>query len=177
MTPLLDWPAWAVVLIAYVFLQRIAELAIAQRNTRRLIKEGGHEFGRKGYPLFIVLHTLWLLSLVALAVPQGQPSAPLLAAFVAVQGLRYWALLTLGRWWTTRLISARDFPRVKRGPYRFISHPNYLVVVLEIALVPLMLNETTVAIVFSVLNAMLLFWRIRMENRVLGKRVGLDQTH
>lgn len=174
MTPLFDWPVWALLLIVYVFVQRIAELAIAQRNTKRLIREGGHEFGRKGYPLFIALHTVWLICIVALAVPTPQPPVALLLAFAAVQGLRYWALATLGRWWTTRLISARDFPRVRRGPYRFISHPNYLVVVLEIALVPLILQETTVAIVFSILNAMILVWRIRMENRVLGLREGLD---
>ena len=172
MTPLLDWPAWAVLLMAYVFVQRIVELAIAQRNTKRLIREGGREFGRKGYPLFIALHTAWLICTVALAVPASQPDLALVAAFIAVQGLRYWALLTLGRFWTTRLISAPEFPRVKRGPYRIFAHPNYLVVVAEIALVPLILNEITVAIVFSILNAMLLFWRIRMENRVLGMRRG-----
>lgn len=174
MTPLVDWPIWAVAFIAYVFLQRMIELVIARRNTARLLKEGGEEFGRRGYPLFIILHTLWLLCVVALAVPGSEPPWLLFALFVAVQGLRYWALATLGRWWTTRLVSAPDFPRVKRGPYRFLSHPNYLVVVLEIALVPLILNEVTVAVVFSILNAMLLFWRIRMENSVLARRGGLD---
>ena len=170
MTPLLEWPVWALVLIAYVFAQRIFELAVAQRNTKRLIKEGGEEFGRRGYPLFIALHTAWLVAIVALAVPPAQPDPALLLPFVAVQGLRYWALLTLGRWWTTRLISSPDFPRIRKGPYRLFAHPNYVVVVLEIALVPLLLHELTVAIVFSILNAMLLFWRIRMENRVLGMR-------
>ena len=172
MTPLLDWPAWAVVLIAYVFAQRIVELAIAQRNTRRLIREGGHEFGRRGYPLFIALHTAWLVAIVALAAPPARPDLALLLPFVAVQALRCWALLTLGRWWTTRLISSPDFPRVRKGPYRIFPHPNYVVVVAEIALVPLILHETTVAIVFTALNALLLFWRIRMENRVLGLRRG-----
>lgn len=170
MTPLFAWPVWALLLIAYVFVQRIAELAIAQRNTRRLMKEGGHEFGRKAYPLFIVLHTGWLICIVVLAVPTMQPDLLLVALFVAAQALRYWALLTLGRWWTTRLISAPHFPRVRKGPYRIIPHPNYVVVVAEIALVPLILNEITVAIVFTILNAMLLFWRIRMENRVLKMR-------
>jgi len=170
MTPLVEWPAWAVLLIAYVFLQRIAELAIAQRNTRRLIKEGAHEFGRRGYPLFIALHSAWLISIVIFAVPNSQPNILLLVLFALTQALRYWALFTLGRYWTTRLISSPSFPRIRKGPYRFFPHPNYLVVVAEIILVPLLLNEKTVAIVFTVLNAALLLWRIRMENRVLRHR-------
>ena len=170
MTPIVEWPAWAVLLIAYVFLQRIAELAIAQRNTRALIKEGAHEFGRKGYRLFIALHSAWLISIVIFAVPSPRPDLLLLLLFALTQALRYWALFTLGRYWTTRLISSPNFPRIRKGPYRFFPHPNYLVVVAEIALVPLIMNEETVASVFTFLNAALLVWRIRMENRVLGHR-------
>ena len=170
MTPIVEWPAWAVLLIAYVFLQRIAELAITQRNTRALIKEGAHEFGRKGYPLFIALHSAWLISIVIFAVPSPRPDLLLLLLFALTQALRYWALFTLGRYWTTRLISSPNFPRIRKGPYRFFPHPNYLVVVAEIALVPLIMNEETVASVFTFLNAALLVWRIRMENRVLGHR-------
>ncbi len=94
----------------------------------------------------------------------------MLALFAGTQILRIWTLVSIGRWWTTRIISAPHFDRVKRGPYKYIRHPNYLVVVLEIAIVPLMLGLPWVALLFSVLNAMLLRHRIGVENAVLGER-------
>ena len=94
----------------------------------------------------------------------------MLALFVGTQLLRLWTLVSIGRWWTTRIISAPHFDRVKRGPYQYISHPNYLVVVLEIAIIPLMLGLPYVALLFSILNALLLRHRIRVENKVLDER-------
>jgi methyltransferase len=146
-----DWPVWALIVFAYVILQRLAELAYASANTRRLLAEGGREHGAKHYPLFIVL---------------------LLNAFIASQTFRFWTLASIGRWWTTRIISAPHFPRVRRGPYRFIKHPNYALVVVEIAVLPLLLGAPAMAFTFSILNAALLWWRIRIENAVLTERVG-----
>lgn len=169
MTPL-DWPLWAEILFAYVIIQRFAELAYANANTRRLLAEGGREYGAGHYPLFIVLHGGWLASIALFAKPPEMPDMLLLNIFVATQTFRFWTLASIGRWWTTRIISAPHFPTVKRGPYRFIKHPNYALVVVEIALLPLILGAPAMALTFSVLNAVLLWWRIRMENSVLNER-------
>ena len=165
-----DWPLWAQILFAYVVIQRIAELAYANANTRRLLAEGGREYGAEHYPLFIVLHTGWLMAIALFAEPQTIPNMLLLNIFVASQTFRFWTLASIGRWWTTRIISAPHFPKVKRGPYRFIKHPNYALVVVEIALLPLILGAPAMALTFSVLNAVLLWRRIRVENAVLAER-------
>jgi methyltransferase len=157
----LDWPIWAQLVLAYVVVQRLGELAYANANTRRLIAEGGREHGANHYPLFIILHSGWLIAIALFARPSGEPSLILLNLFLASQILRFWTLASIGRWWTTRIISAPHFPRVKRGPYRFISHPNYALVVV---------GAPAMAVTFSVLNAALLWWRIGIENAVLQER-------
>jgi methyltransferase len=167
---MMTWPVWALAVFAYVIVQRLAELVYANANTRRLLAEGGREFGRKHYPLFILLHGGWLLAIAYFAAPSPAPNLVLLIAFIASQAFRFWTLASIGRWWTTRIISAPYFPRVKKGPYRFLPHPNYTVVVIEIALLPLLLVAPLVALVFSVANAMLLAWRIRVEAGVLKER-------
>ncbi len=159
-------------MLIYIVAQRLAELAYANHNTKRLLAEGGREFGADHYQYFIFLHSAWL-AIIFLTVDPLRPVHPaMLALFIGTQVLRVWTLTAIGRWWTTRIISAPHFDRVKRGPYRFISHPNYAVVVLEIAIVPLMLGLPWVALVFSVLNALLLRHRIGVENEVLGERGG-----
>ena len=166
------WPIWALIIFAYVIIQRLAELAYASANTRRLLAEGGREHGARHYPLFIVLHSGWLIAIFSFAKPDAAPNLLLLIIFIASQAFRFWTLASIGRWWTTRIISAPHFPRVKRGPYRFIKHPNYALVVVEIAVLPLLLGAPAMAIIFSILNAALLWWRIRIENDVLMERVG-----
>ena len=168
---LFDWPLWAQILFAYVVIQRLAELAYANANTRRLLAEGGREYGARHYPLFIVLHGGWLISIALFARPTEIPNMLLLNVFVASQTFRFWTLASIGRWWTTRIISAPHFPKVKRGPYRFIKHPNYALVVVEIALLPLLLGSISAAICYSVLNAALLVWRLKIESAVLAERV------
>jgi methyltransferase len=165
-----DWPAWALAVFAYVIIQRLAELIYASANTRRLLAEGGKEYGRRHYPLFILLHGGWLLAIALTAQPSAKTSLPLLIAFIASQALRFWTLASIGRWWTTRIISAPHFPRVKKGPYRFIRHPNYTVVAMEIALLPLLLGAPIIALAFSLGNAILLAWRIRVESGALAER-------
>lgn len=167
---LIDWPLWAQVLFAYVVIQRLAELAYANANTRRLMAEGGREYGADHYPLFIVLHTGWLMAIALFGDPSERPDMLLINLFIASQTFRFWTLASIGRWWTTRIISAPHFPKVKRGPYRFIKHPNYALVVVEIALLPLILGAPAMALTFSILNAALLWMRIRVENSVLEKR-------
>jgi methyltransferase len=169
---MMDWPTWALAILAYVVVQRLAELVYANANTRRLLTEGGREFGRGHYPLFILLHGSWLVAIAFLAQPSTQPSPWFLVAFIASQALRFWTLASIGRWWTTRIISAPSFPRVRKGPYRFISHPNYTVVVIEIALLPMLLGAVELVLPFTIANALLLAWRIRVEARVLAERRG-----
>lgn len=165
MTPL----AW---LLGFVVLQRLAELALAQHNTRRLLAQGAREVGARHYPLFILLHGSWLVA-IALAVPWStEPSWPLVGLFLVLQALRVWVVASLGRFWTTRIITLEKAPLVRRGPYRWVHHPNYWVVVGEIAVLPLAFGAWHVALAWSVLNALLLRHRIRLENAALAVRAG-----
>lgn len=165
-----NWPSWALIVLIYVVVQRLLELPYSNANTKRLLAEGGKEYGAKHYPLFILLHGGWLIAIAVFARPAPLPTAWLLAAFFLSQIFRFWTLFSIGRWWTTRIISAPHFPRVKRGPYLLMSHPNYTVVVIEVAVLPLLFGAPIVAILFSILNAGLLWWRIRIEGEVLEER-------
>ena len=158
------------IVVGLVALQRLAELAYAARNARRLVAAGAVEHGRGHYPLFALLHGAWLAAIL-LAAPPGTAIAWLpLALFLVLQGLRLWVVATLGRFWTTRILTLSGAPLVRAGPYRYLRHPNYLVVVGEIALLPLVFGEWTVALAFSLLNLALLAWRIRIEERTLAAR-------
>jgi methyltransferase len=158
-------------LLLLVTLQRLVELIIASRNTRALLAEGAYEVGRGHYPAIVFLHTAWLVTLWAfllLGLTQLWPWAAIL--YLAVQALRVWTMASLGRYWTTRVIVVPHARLVKKGPYRLLRHPNYLVVVLEIALLPLALGSWPLALGFSIVNAILLAWRIRAENLSLSSR-------
>jgi methyltransferase len=162
--------AVAAVILALVVLQRLAELVVANRNTKALLARGAVEIGASHYPLIVLLHTLWLIAIVWF-LPHPPPIHwPLVGVFVVLQGLRLWVLATLGPYWTTRIISLPGAPLVKKGPYRFVSHPNYLVVAGEILVLPLVFGETAVAVFFSIANAAMLAWRIRQEETGLVTR-------
>ncbi|HEY1836537.1 MAG: isoprenylcysteine carboxylmethyltransferase family protein [Rhizomicrobium sp.] len=167
---------WPWVIVGLVALQRLAELIYAERNTRALLARGAVEIGRAHYPLIVVLHLAWLVAIV-IAWPHPPPIDLLaLAVFVVLQGLRVWVLATLGPYWTTRIITLPNAPLVKRGPYRFIRHPNYTVVIGEIAVLPLVFGEWKIALAFSILNAAVLTLRIREEERALtGRRALADR--
>ncbi len=157
-------------LLGLVVCQRLAELALARRNTRRLLAQGGVETGAGHYPLMVALHAAWLLAM-ALFIDPAAPIEPLLlAVFVILQLLRVWVLVTLGRYWTTRIISVPGAALVSRGPYRFLRHPNYAVVIAEIAVLPLVFGAWEVAAPFSFLNLILLRHRVRVEDTALGPR-------
>jgi methyltransferase len=160
----------AYVILALVVLQRVSELIHASRNTRALKRQGGIEYGRRHYPLMVLLHASWLTAIaVGIRRDPGIRAIPL-TLFVLLQALRVWVLATLGGYWTTRVITIPDAPLVHGGPYRFLSHPNYLVVIGEIALLPLVFGQVMTAMVFSVLNGAVLAWRIRIEEAALGPR-------
>jgi methyltransferase len=155
--------AW---LLALVTLERLAELALARRNTSLLQQRGAVEHARGHYPLIVLLHAAWLAGLWLLG--RDNPVDPvLLAVFLVLQVLRAWVLATLGSRWTTRIIVQPGAPLVAKGPYRWLSHPNYVVVVGEIAVLPLCLGLPGFALAFSVANAAVLTIRIRAENAAL----------
>lgn len=158
------------IVVLLMVVQRVAELVLAKRNTRRLMARGAHEEGARHYPLFIALHTAWLASVFLLVSPGSKILWPLLAALAALQLARLWVIVSLGPYWTTRVITLPGAPLVRRGPYRFMKHPNYAVVVLEIALLPLAFGAWGIAAVFSALNAVLLLYRISVEERAIRDR-------
>jgi methyltransferase len=154
-------------LVAFVIAQRLAELVVARRNTACLKAAGAIEFGAAHYPAMVALHTAWLGGLLAFGW-QRPVSLFWLAVFVLLQAARIWVIASLGGRWTTRIIVLPGSSPVTRGPYRWLRHPNYVVVALEIAVVPLALGLWFYAAVFSIANAGLLAVRIRAENRALA---------
>lgn len=157
----------SVAIVAFVTLQRLAELVYARANTARLLARGAHEIAPGHYPHLVAMHAAWLACLWVLA-PGAPVSMIWLAVFAAAQLGRVWVLATLKRRWTTRIIVLPGAPLVVGGPYRLLRHPNYVVVAIEIASLPLVFNLTWVAIGFSALNAGILFVRIRAEEAALS---------
>ena len=160
--------SFGVVILALVTLQRLGELWLSNRNTRRLLERGASEVAPAHYRLIVLVHVLWLATLWWLA-PGRQIDGFWLGLFVALQLARVWVLATLGARWTTRIIVLPDAPLVRRGPYRWVDHPNYLIVVGEIAALPLAFGLWQVALAFTVLNGAVLAIRIRAENGALGR--------
>jgi len=157
-----------IVILGLVTLERIAELWLARSNTQRLLAEGAREHAPGHYPPIVAVHAAWLASLWWLALARPIDGF-WLALFVLIEIGRIWVLVSLGKRWTTRIIVLPDAPLVRRGPYRFVNHPNYVVVVVEIAVLPLVFGLWEISLLFSVLNAVLLTLRIRAENRALGR--------
>ncbi len=157
-----------VLILSLVTLSRLVELPLARANTRRLLSAGGREVARGHYPLIILVHVAWLASLWWLA-PHRAINRWLLLAFLLVECARIWVIRSLGKRWTTRIIIVPDEKLVTRGPYKYLHHPNYVVVTAEIALLPLVFGLWRIALLFSLLNAAVLTIRIREENRALGR--------
>jgi methyltransferase len=162
--------------VTMVAVQRLLELRHSRRNERRLRARGAVERGRGHYPLMVGVHALWLVSTLVEGLLRG-PEIPgwwpvPLAAFLLVQPLRYWAILSLGENWNVRVFVVPRRRLVKSGPYRYFSHPNYLVVAVEVLTLPLIFGAWVTALVFSLLNAGFLFVRIREEERALEELAG-----
>ena len=157
-------------ILSLVAAQRLVELVLAASNTRRLLARGAREVGRAHYPLFVLLHASWLLAIAVTTPLERQPYWPLIGVFIVLQLLRVWVVATLGPYWTTRIISVEGAPIVRGGPFRFVRHPNYCVVVAEIAVLPLAFGDWPVALIWTVLNALLLRHRIRVEMGALSER-------
>ncbi|MDE2228316.1 MAG: hypothetical protein KGL11_04660 [Alphaproteobacteria bacterium] len=164
------------IIIALVALARLGELAYSARNARALKARGAIELGAGHYPLVLALHGAWLAALLALVRWDAAVDWYWLDAFGALQGLRLWTIASLGPYWTTRVFNVPGEPVMRRGPYRFIAHPNYLIVAGEIAVLPLAFGAWRIALIFSALNAALLAWRIRVEERGLAPRRTLSAS-
>ncbi len=154
-------------ILALVTVQRIAETIYAERNARALRRRGAIEYASAQHPFFIALHGGWLLSMLLFISPETMPNWGLIAAYALMQPARLWVLATLGSRWTTRVLVLPGSPLVRSGPYRFMRHPNYAIVVVEIALLPLAFGALWIAGIFTILNLALLAWRIRAEDAAL----------
>lgn len=165
-------------LVALVGLERLAELVVSRRNAAWSRQRGGVETGRRHYLVMVVLHTGLLVGAVIEVWVRRPEFVPLLgwsmvALVVASQALRWWCIRTLGPRWNTRVIVVPGLPLVTRGPYRWMSHPNYVAVVVEGVALPLVHSAWITAALFTVANAALLFVRIRVENQALRLAEGV----
>jgi methyltransferase len=165
------------VFLALVALERLVELRISRRNAAWARERGGLEFGRGHFPAMALLHSSFFAACALEVVVLGRRflpglGFPMLALALAAQGLRYWAVASLGRRWNVRVIVVPGMPRVQVGPYRFLRHPNYVAVVVEILAVPLVHTAFLTASVFSALNLLVLRTRVRCEERALEEHSG-----
>jgi methyltransferase len=161
---------WLYGALVFVAAQRLGELVWAGVNTRRLRRQGAIEADRAGYPLLVLLHAGWLAAIALLVPAAAAPRWPLLGLFGVLQLLRLWVIASLGRFWTTRILTLPGAPLSKKGPYRWLRHPNYLIVCAEIALLPLAFGAVATAAAFSAANLLLIGRRIGIEERVLMPR-------
>ncbi len=158
------------IIVGLVAAQRLIELMVARRNTQRLLAAGGQEVGAAHYPLFVLLHASWLVTLYLLVPTEAAIGWAWIAVFVLLQAGRVWVIATLGRYWTTRIITLPGAPLVRTGPYRVLSHPNYWIVSLEMPVLPAAFGRWDLAALFFALNLALLWYRIRLEDATLRDR-------
>lgn len=154
------------IFLVFIVVQRLGELVIAKKNTAALLERGAVEHGSWHYPIMVSMHTLWVVCLIVLGYTQ-EVNFFWLALFAILQGFRVWILTSLGERWTTRII-VLDEPLVLAGPFKYFRHPNYMLVIAEIVVAPMVLGLWEMAIIFSILNAMMLFVRIREEEKALS---------
>jgi methyltransferase len=160
-------------LVALLLLvQRGLEELYSQHNTRRLFQQGAYEVGRNYYPLIVAIHLGWIAGLAFLIPHDAAINAPLLIAFLLLQPLRYWIIATLGCYWTHRIITLPRGPIITNGPYRFLRHPNYAVTLAETLLLPLAFGQLALGIIFTVIWAAALGYKIRIEDEALDLRRG-----
>jgi methyltransferase len=157
-----------ILFISFLIMQRLSELYISSRNEKWLLQNGAIQYGQSHYPFMVAMHTLFILSVIAEYSWRGGPPVSwyALAAFLVVLSFKFWALSSLGKYWNTKIYRIPGVYPVKKGPYKIFKHPNYMEVVCEIAIIPLVFHLYYTAIVFTVLNAIMLTVRIKVENQV-----------
>lgn len=160
-----------ILFISFLILQRLSELYISSRNEKWLLSQGAVQYGQSHYPYMVAMHTAFILSNIAEYIwgDHAEFSTTFLILFIIVLSFKFWALSSLGKYWNTKIYRIPNVYPVKKGPYKLLKHPNYMEVVCEIALIPLVFNLYYTAIVFSLLNAVMLTVRIREENKVWAK--------
>jgi len=158
-----------ILFISFVILLRIGELVLSKRNEKWLLQNGAVEYGNKHYPFIVALHVSFLISLILEYFTQQTASYSLfyLIFYFLLLAFKTWVILSLGKFWNTKIYHISGFPLIKKGPYKYFKHPNYLVVIAEIAVIPLAFHLYYTAIIFTLLNAIMLFIRIKEENRAL----------
>lgn len=160
------------IFITFLIVQRLAELVIAKRNEKKMFAKGAVEHDKEGYKWIVAMHTLFFISLIVEKIFFVRELSPLwiifLPMFIITQFGRYWVITSLGEYWNTRIIVLKDSEIIKKGPYKFFKHPNYIIVCIELVVIPLLFSCYFTAIIFTILNLILLSRRIKIENRALG---------
>lgn len=158
-----------IVFISFIIVLRIGELILARSNEKWLLQHGATEYGQKHYPYIVALHALFIVSLVVEYSLAGTASYSrfLLVLYFVVLAFKVWTIASLGKFWNTKIYRAPNFPLIKKGPYKYLKHPNYIIVIAEIAIIPLIFHLYYTAIIFTILNAVMLSVRIKEENRAL----------
>jgi len=155
--------------IAFIILLRIGELLLSRRNEKWLLQNNAIEYGKKHYPVIVTLHVLFITSLIVEYFMQ--PTASYIFFFLVFYflliALKIWIVLSLGKFWNTKIYHIQNIPLIKKGPYKIFKHPNYVIVIAEIIVIPLVYHLYYTAIAFSLLNAVVLFVRIKEENKAL----------
>ena len=158
-----------ILFILFVILLRIGELVLSNRNGKWLLQNGAVEYGKRHYPFIVTLHILFIISLIIEYTLRQAVSFSLfmLIFYFLLLAFKAWVIFSLGKFWNTRIYHIPDIPLVRKGPYNYFKHPNYLIVIAEIAVIPLIFHLYYTAITFSILNSIMLFVRIREENKAL----------
>jgi methyltransferase len=157
--------------IIFLITQRLSELYIASRNEKWLRAQGAVEYGAAHYPYIVALHTLFIISVIVEYILRGatEPDIIFLFLFILLLLVKFWALSSLGKYWNTKIFRVPGAGPVKKGPYKLFKHPNYFIVVCEIAIIPLVFHLYYTAVIFTLLNAIMLSVRIKVENKVWAK--------
>jgi len=160
-----------IIFILFVIVQRLSELYIAKGNEKWLRSQGAVEYGKEHYPFIVALHTLFIIAMIVEDMLRGNRPIDFvfLILFILLLLFKFWALSSLGKYWNTKIFRVPGVGPVKKGPYKLFKHPNYFIVVCEIAIIPMVFHLYYTAIIFTVLNAIMLTVRIKVENRVWGK--------
>lgn len=158
-----------ILFISFVILLRIGELVLSKSNEKWLLQNGAVEYGNKHYPFIVTLHILFIISLIVEHTARQESSFSLfmLILYFSLLAFKTWVIFSLGKYWNTKIYHIPDIPLIRKGPYNYFKHPNYLIVIAEIAVIPMIFHLYFTAITFTLLNALMLFVRIKEENKVL----------
>jgi methyltransferase len=157
-----------VIFIVFVVCIRIGELIISRRNEKWLLENGAVEYGHGHYPFIVALHTLFIVSmLIEYYLKPVNLNWVYLLAFIALILSKIWIITSLGVFWNTKIYRIAGYSLIKKGPYKYVKHPNYIIVVLEIFVIPMTFGLYYTAIIFTLLNFIMLSIRIKVENKAL----------